>query len=121
MRVTILWVSEERYDGTLEYVREKIAVAVGCLDDTSRPLQARIESAGLILTMASFRESDFRGNWEAWKTYGAFREMTTTQEHERLGSVTMTAAMMSHDQAAAAATLLRELAEEVGPPDYSSD
>lgn len=108
--------AKEPYDGTLEYVRGKVTEAVRMLDDDSRSLRASVREAALLLTWAQLTEEDFRGNADAWATYTAFREMTTTQPDETYGAAARTTVNMSASQAQAAADLLRRLAESLGPP-----
>jgi hypothetical protein len=92
-------------------VRGKIAAAVSSLDDDSRSLRARVGDAALQLV--AIRREDFGGNEDAWATYTAFLDMTTTRADDEFGSITRTTISMTDSQAHAAADLLRRLAVSV--------
>lgn len=102
-----------RLDGTNEYARECVALALETLDDTERSLRARVRDAALFLAMR-LRQDDMGPR--AWATYTAFRESTTRREDDVHGSIARTTINLAESQAEAAATLLRELAAQLGPP-----
>ena len=109
---------DDQYDGTLEYVRGKVAEGASYLESNERSLRASIREAVVLLSLARLKREDFRGNADAWATYTAFREMATTQPDERHGSAARTTTNMSVSQTQAAADLLRRLAKELGPPSF---